>query len=443
MTILNLQRRLHERGRIRTGKKVATSGGSQRPEKLAHFRFTSADRHALDQAAALWGGEVTAWDAPAGKQWEVFSECDDIPVVVPPADFGFSQFMELWSGGGCQRRCDGDTEQITGGACLCTAEDQQVCKPTTRLSVILPDIPGLGLWRLESHGWNAAAELAGTLDLIMPAGGAGRLLPARLRLQQRSAIVDGKTSRFAVPVLDIDMRMGELATAARTIDFVTGEIAPGPSFTPVPVAELDAGPQPSIRDQVDAVAAPPERPARANGATPIPSTGVKPRTAAQANAGATPEREPEPPSVPQSEAALFDRPGMVARANRLPTEWQNELNRARRTAKLPALTNGQFTEEQIEVYEQLLTTNEENAARKLRGELGRRTREASLADDERHQFVGWVTGGAAAGLTDCTLDQLLAVATATEALEAGAITVAFTPEGVIEFTLTEREDVAS
>lgn len=312
MSILTIQKRLHERGRIRIGRKVATSNGNSRPSKLEHFRFTSADKDALDQAAVLWGGEVTPWDAPAGKQWEVFSEADDIPVVVPPADFGFSQFMELWSGGGCQRRCDGNTELITGAACVCALEDKQVCKPTTRLSVILPDIPGLGLWRLESHGWNAAAELAGTIDLI---ASHGRLLPARLRLQQRSSIVDGKTSRFAVPVLDIDMRMGELASGAKAIDFASGEIGPGPNphITPVPVAELAEGPTASIREQVEDVATPPARAPRANAAQEIPSTGLKPRTAAEAEAG-------------ESAASTSSERSEPAAAADGPVDWIERIN---------------------------------------------------------------------------------------------------------------------
>jgi hypothetical protein len=54
----------------------------------------------------------------------------------------------------------------------------------------------------------------------------------------------------------------------------------------VPVDELPAGPQPSVAEQVSAVNDPAPRKARANAQAPIPSTGLKPRTAAQAAQGA-------------------------------------------------------------------------------------------------------------------------------------------------------------
>lgn len=298
MTILTIQKRLHERGRIRIGQKVPTSGGRERPEKLDRFRFTSADRSAMDDLARQHGGIVEAWASPNGPQWELVSDSTDLPVVVPPSEFGFSQFLELWSGGGCQRRCDGEQELISGGHCICAINDEQLCKPTTRLSVILPDLPGLGLWRLETHGWNAAAELQGTVELIAAAMGHGRLLPARLRLQQRSSIVtvSGKsqTVRFAVPVLDLDVRMGELASAGVPVAALHGETpalaalsapaveveADRPRITPVPVQDMPEAPVPSIRDQVTAEPRP--RAKRSNAQTPLPATGLKPRTAASA-----------------------------------------------------------------------------------------------------------------------------------------------------------------
>lgn len=440
MSILTVQRRLHERGRIRIGQKVTTKNGKQAPSKLDRFRFTSADKPGLEHAARLWGGQVAEWDSPNGKQWEVISETTDIPVVVPPADFGFSQFMEFWSKGGCQRRCDTATEMISGGSCLCVAEDEQVCKPTTRLSVILPDLPGLGLWRLETHGWNAAAELAGTVELLSGFG-AGRLIPARLRLQQRSSITDGKTNRFAVPVLDLDVRLDELTASPTSVqqlvDPTTGEIGTGaPRFTPVPVAELAAGPDKSIRDQVDQVQEAKVRPARANGAQPIPSTGVRPRTAAQAAAGTPADRAEAAPATPVGGALSSAQEALIARARRLPEKLQERLNEVRQEAELPSLKT-EVGQQQLAVWGDLIEGQEIEWSKQLRRALGKTLREAGLEDADRHAFVTWVTDGAAAGLTKCTVDQLLAVEVAAEALTSGAVTMAYDAAGVPSFTAGE------
>lgn len=334
MSILSLQRRLHERGRIRIGYKVPTAKGGERPAKLDRFRFTSSDRPALDQAALLWGGTVVDWTSPAGPQFELISEVTDIPVVVPPSDFGFSQFMESWTGGGCQRRCDSTTELLSGEGCLCAAQDKVICKPTSRLSVMLPDLAGMGLWRLETHGWNAAAELAGTMELIQRALGGGRILPARLRLQQRMSIVadprtgDPQTVNFVVPVLDIDVRLDELTAgtgAPKAIDYVTGEIGPGPEprFTPVPVAELPEAPTESIAAQVAGVQNPPPRSPRANAQQPIPATGLAPRTAEEARmsaegGGGEASGSAAPSSADTGEGDPNDWvPAMVARINKI------------------------------------------------------------------------------------------------------------------------------
>src|SRR5688572_27059153 len=104
MSILELQQRLMEAGRIRIGVQVPTSNGKRRPEKLKTFRLTSRDRRRIDTAAQLYGGKVAAWQSPDGEQWEVVTERDWLPVIVPPADMSFSCHYELWSQGGCQRR---------------------------------------------------------------------------------------------------------------------------------------------------------------------------------------------------------------------------------------------------------------------------------------------------------------------------------------------------
>ncbi|MCC6619445.1 MAG: hypothetical protein IT341_10465 [Chloroflexi bacterium] len=263
MSIVDLQRSIREAGRIRIGEKV--SGG--RPSKLETFRLTSADRLRIEQAAAAFGGKVTEWEAPAGKQWQVTTERDSLDVIVPPSDLSFSQAYELWSAGGCQRRCDGVTEQLTQGPCRCDPENRE-CTPHTRLSVLLPDLPGLGVWRLDTQGWYAARELASVVELLIAAAGRGALLPARLRLEQRSTKKQAKgktqTLRYAVPVLDVEVSPAALLNAsapAMGLEQATG-------FTPLPQLES----APSIAEQ----SAPPEPKApRANGAVEIPPSGIQ------------------------------------------------------------------------------------------------------------------------------------------------------------------------
>lgn len=200
--INQLDHRLQEHGRIRIGEK----GAKGAPKKIDVFRFTSDDRDAIAEIAALYGGTVAAWN----QQWEVKTAAKAIPVILPPDPLGGTPVYELWSGGGCLRRCDGELclvpQQTAGGAemvetpCVCDAKGQLECKPKTRLTVILPEIRFGGGWRLESGGWNVAHEMPGMVAMIEQLQVKG-LSRAELALEERVSKFAGQTRKFVVPVV--------------------------------------------------------------------------------------------------------------------------------------------------------------------------------------------------------------------------------------------------
>lgn len=211
---INVQRRLTELGRIRLGDK----GGKGQPQKLNKFRLTSASRPILEAAARMYGGTVRAWQgAPDDGMWELYTDTDALDIMVPPVVSAYSQLYEIWDAGGCTLRCDGAWESIAQEPCSHdhTPEglgpDGKEWRVTTRVSVILPKLPGLGTWRLETHGWNAAATLPAALDMLAHASARG-WLPAILRLEQQSSKkkvpgangeMRSQTFRYVVPVIDI------------------------------------------------------------------------------------------------------------------------------------------------------------------------------------------------------------------------------------------------
>lgn len=206
MPILDLQQRARELGRIRIGVQVPTKNGKTRPEKLDRFRITSASQPLIERVAELYGGEAQEWDNNGAKQFEVITTSTRLPVLVPPQPI--SQYYELWSGGGCQRRCDGITELLKDKPCLCGPDPaERQCKPTTRLNVILRDVEGIGVFRLESHGYYSAIELP---DVAAFLARAGSYVSAWLSLEQRTAIRDGQTRRWMVPTLEVDVTPAQL-----------------------------------------------------------------------------------------------------------------------------------------------------------------------------------------------------------------------------------------
>lgn len=199
MAILTLQKTQTEVGRIRLGGEKPNPRTPGR--KLTTFRFTSSRKALIDRIAELYGGQVQEWQPPKGAaQWQVITEASEIPVIVPPQDPSESQWFEMWSAGGCQRRCDGVQEKISKSACLCDPDPElRDCKMHTRLRVMLEDVPGVGAWRVDTGSFYAAGELPGVAELLAMAQGA---IPGKLFLDQRTVVRDGKTKNFVVPVLD-------------------------------------------------------------------------------------------------------------------------------------------------------------------------------------------------------------------------------------------------
>lgn len=237
---VTVQRRFMQLGRVRMGER--TDKGA--PKKLDCFRFTSASRSLLEAVSVKYGGTVQEWKgAPDEGYFELKTTADEIDIILPPTfsmsdgepTVPWSQFFELWSNGGCQRRCDGVMESLSGKPCMCNPEDR-ACDITTRVQFMLPDMPGLGVWRLDTKGWNAAAELPGTLELLRMAAEERKFIPAVLRMEKRTSKKEGQTRRFVVPVIDLpQVTMSQLAGG----DLLSLN-APAPA---PPKPELPAGPE--------------------------------------------------------------------------------------------------------------------------------------------------------------------------------------------------------
>lgn len=190
---------LPEHGRIRTGIK-----SGRKMQALDTFRFTSPDRDALEQLAARYGGEVRVWRDPKANppdQFEVITTSSAISVTVQPS--GVDVGYELWTGGGRQRRCDGENTTLTvnrpdgidytNEPCICFRQGVLECKPKTRVQLIIPDINFAGTWRYESSGMGAAATIPSMMHIIeaLQGMGPGGLLPVEMHLVKRSRTKGG------------------------------------------------------------------------------------------------------------------------------------------------------------------------------------------------------------------------------------------------------------
>ncbi|WP_354643949.1 hypothetical protein [Kitasatospora camelliae] len=250
--LLNIQARAAEHGRLRTGY---TQGN--RPVRSRTWVVSSHSEEHVRAAAELWGGKPEQWKPlnQTTEQWRVITEAESIEALITPGD-PLNQYNEMWTKGGCARRCDGQTELISRKPCLCLAQfgedwhlqpKERVCKATSRLNVMLPDLTGMGMWRAQTHSFYAAAEWGAMVDMIL-AGTNGRgFLPVNLRIEPRQRVAEGKTKRFPVVVVELrgvtprQALSGPLSTAVALNPGASSEAlaieAPRPDY----IAEAEGG----------------------------------------------------------------------------------------------------------------------------------------------------------------------------------------------------------
>ena len=204
------QRALSRIGEIRLGDE---KHDGKIGRKLATFRLTSQHKEVLEQAARLYGGTVKPWESPTGEAWQVITERASLPVLVIPG-YSLRRSYEKWDGPSKRVRvCDGEEETITGEPCICNAQGRDECKLLTRLMVLLPETGTSLGWQLSSTGETAADELDLAMKIAEGIAHGRPFVPATLSLTQRKGQLNGKATRFVVPVLGFDPRqqiLGEL-----------------------------------------------------------------------------------------------------------------------------------------------------------------------------------------------------------------------------------------
>lgn len=259
MAVLDIQRRGQQIGRLRIGQQVKASNGKMRPARLDCFRFTTASRITAQAIADLYGGEVRDWSG----EFEVITSKSEIGVTVPPRDEVISQWYEMWNKGGAMRRCDSQRDQISNGPCLCPhAADPsdpdevaskalersglaklnppQACKLVTRISVMIPDLPGLGVFRLDTGSYYAATEIGDSAALMQVARDRGVFLPAILRIEHRQRVAGGQTKKYPVPVLEVLTTFRDLASGAIERAGIAAQLPPAPGETRLAIAAAPA-----------------------------------------------------------------------------------------------------------------------------------------------------------------------------------------------------------
>jgi len=233
MGMLDVARRHRTIFRIRAGER----GPKGEPRRLdGQLRVTSETPDVVDAFCAAYGGERRPWN----NAWEAYLPTAALPVMLLPGQ-SLSQYWEAWDGGGCLRRCDGVTETISDSACSCPPlpgrmSDVRACRPTTRLSVVCPDVAVLGAGMLVTHGLIAAETLPQAVAICEAALSAGQVVPATLRM-----VTHRGRRTYVVPQLEIvGLRLAELMDTTPALAADVTPALPAGSNDPADHADVEA-----------------------------------------------------------------------------------------------------------------------------------------------------------------------------------------------------------
>lgn len=203
--MLDVQRRHATTWRLRAGER----GPKGEPRRLTdQLRITSMSQEIVTAFSRRYGGQRRPWEG----QWEVHIPVTELAVVLLPGQ-SLTQWWECWDSGGCLRRCDGLVDVANDADCSCPTDvDERMaaadaCRPTTRLSVVCPEVDVMGAGMLVSHGLIAASTLPQAVAVASAALSAGATVPATLRI----VTVRGRRT-YIVPQLElVGVSLAELA----------------------------------------------------------------------------------------------------------------------------------------------------------------------------------------------------------------------------------------
>jgi hypothetical protein len=236
---LTEKRRLPRLGRIRTGIRETNSKGVEFPKGVDYF---------------VCPPEVQAAHGEKPKLLRILFPVENDAVFA-------SQFYRAYSnsrglickgdGETAYRLCDIQNDNFPTLDTKETAMKEVVCDGTAcefygkkctevmNLQFLLPDVPGLGIYQLDTGSINAIINVNSAIELVREIVGHIKMVPLNLVIEPIEVAPDGKKKTVHVINIRIDKTLRELRAdlpkLTRRIDKETGEINPG---LPVPDDEI-------------------------------------------------------------------------------------------------------------------------------------------------------------------------------------------------------------
>lgn len=212
MPIKNLsnQRQMPRLGKIHTGIKKQSENGKTYPSAVDYFVVPT---------------EIQAVFGEKPKELDVMFPVED--------DTKFaSQFYRRYSslrglvckgdGDNCIRMIDTatgdfahrDAKETVMRELPCTGQDcpsykSKECKEVMMLQFLIPKVPGLGIWQLDTSSYHSIVAVNSAIELIKNVCGRVSMIPLKLTLEPRDAIIKTERGDVKKKVWTLQIRTGE------------------------------------------------------------------------------------------------------------------------------------------------------------------------------------------------------------------------------------------
>ena len=207
MSIKNLseRRRLPRIGKLHLGTKLTNKDGVEYPHAEDHFVCPVGDSPGAGLVQAVYGDTPVEldimfpsnnMDMVARQEYKYYTRTRKIPICRGNGENAF-QLTDLDTGA----IVDKESVKIEMRKVLCTGQECTYygkCREVMNLQFLMPNVPGVGVWQLDTGSINSIINVNSDLELIRMLTGTIVGIPLKLKLGQQEAEVEGKRKNIYV-----------------------------------------------------------------------------------------------------------------------------------------------------------------------------------------------------------------------------------------------------
>jgi len=217
-------RRLPRLGRVRLGIKKVSANGKEYPSEVDHFICDPQTPSELENEKIVQEFKKLYGDQP--KSINIM-----FPVANP--DIYFPQFYKRY-GSSTSLKCKGNGETASCGTeefakglevigkdemglpivkCLgkeCPNYQKKECSEVGTLQILLPELPGAGVWQISTGSFNSIVNLNSCIEYITAVCGRAHMIPLTLERRLQETSHDGVKSKHYMLHINMDFKLADL-----------------------------------------------------------------------------------------------------------------------------------------------------------------------------------------------------------------------------------------